>query len=130
MTSLPSVYFKSSDLKSCRGVSGPKHLGGHAGVRMCIRKRCRGVTCSPRSITKKHVERLYNLVSISECASFTSICNTKILSVTGLSNICLTRSGARARRPRRLQRYRVLVRDSLQLAQTPQSWKTSVAKSQ
>ena len=79
MTYLSSVYFKSSDLKSCRGVSGPKPVGGHAGVRMCIQRRCRGMTCSPRSITKKHVERLYNLVSISAFASFSSIFITKIL---------------------------------------------------
>ena len=95
MTHLPSVYFKPSDLKSCRGVSGPKPVGGHAGVSMCKQKRFRGMTCDPRSITKKHVERLYNLVSISTSASFSSIFITKILSLTGLSNICSMRSGAR-----------------------------------
>ena len=95
MTRLPNVLFKHAALKRCRGVSGPKPVGGHADVRMCIRKRCRGVTCSPRSITKKYVERLYNLVSIATCARFSSICNTKNRSVTAVSNTCSMRSGAR-----------------------------------
>ena len=98
---------------------------------MCIRKRCRGVTCSPRSITKKHVERLYNLVSISAFASFSSIFIAKILSLTG-SGPTSARCDPEPvrRRPRRLQRYRVPEQDTLQQTQPPYMWITSEDKSQ
>ena len=89
MTHLPSVLSVPSDLKTCRGVSGPKPVGWHAGVRMCVQRRCRGMTCGPRSIIKKHVERLLQFGVDLRARQFLIDLQHKVLSAKSLSNIRL-----------------------------------------